>query len=127
MTGLTTKSSTENSLRSSWGSAQLLEQLVFHLAEGFTKLARNRLTKKQQKLLLATREANRYHPTLSYTALADYLSRKLKMPFSTVKFNLRVLRKTGLLTSFAFDKQNNAATLSYSGQLLVQLLPHTNP
>jgi hypothetical protein len=123
MTGLTTKSSTENSLSGSWGSASLLEQLVFHLADGFTKLARNRLTKKQQKLLLATREANRYRPMLSYTALADYLSRKLKMPFSTVKFNLRVLRKTGLLTTLATDKQSNAATLSHCGQLLVQLLP----
>jgi DNA-binding transcriptional ArsR family regulator len=122
MTGLTAKSSTEELVLSSWGSAPLLEQLVLQLADAFARLARTRLTTKQRKLLLATRTALGHRPTHSLSALADHLSRNLQMPLSTVKFNLAVLRRAGLLQSRCLPKRGNTVTLSAAAQLLARLL-----
>lgn len=122
MTGLTAKSSTEEQVLSSWGSASLSKQLVLQLAEALTQLARTRLTAKQRKLLVVTRTALGHRPTLSLSALADYLSRNLPMPLSTVKFNLAVLRKAGLLHNRCLAKRRNTVNLSPAARLLAQLL-----
>ena len=123
MTGVTAKSSTEEQVLSSWGSAPRSEQVVLQLAEALTQLAFARLTKKQRKLLVASHAALGYHPALSLSALADYLSKNLSMPLSTVKFNLAVLRKAGLLRNACFAKRRHSASLSPAGRLLVRLLP----
>jgi hypothetical protein len=125
MTGLAAKSSTKELLLDRWGSAPHFEQLVLHLADAFTKLAHTRLTEKQKTLLRFTKETLRYHPSLSPTALAEFLSRKLPMPLSTVKFNLSVLLNAGLLKTQPTKKRRNTLTLTYGGQLLTQLLPKT--
>jgi hypothetical protein len=125
MTGLTAKSSTEEYVLSSWGSAPLSEQLLLQLAEAFVQLARTRLTAKQRKLLVASRKALRHRPTLSLSALADHLSRNLPMPLSTVKFNLAVLRRAGLLQNRCLAKRRNTVNLSPAGRLLAQSLPET--
>jgi len=123
MTGLTAKSSTEEYVLSSWGSAPLSEQVLLQLAEALVQLARTRLTAKQRKLLLASHTALRHRPTLSLSALADHLSRNLPMPLSTVKFNLAVLRKAGLLRNKCLAKRRNVVSLSLAGRLLAQSLP----
>ena len=120
--GLATKSSKQDLHQGKWDSAPFLEQLVLSLAKSYTQLALTRLTTKQRALLLATSQALRYHPLFTYTALADYLSRKLRMPLSTVKFNLCVLRDTGLLTSQQNSKRRSTANLTPGGQLLALFL-----
>jgi hypothetical protein len=89
------------------------------------QLARTRLTAKQRKLLVASRKALRHRPTLSLSALADHLSRNLPMPLSTVKFNLAVLRRAGLLQNRCLAKRRNTVNLSPAGRLLAQSLPET--
>ena len=122
MTGLNAKSSTEEQVLSSWGSAPLSEQFVLQLAEALAQLARTRLTRKQRQLLAASKTALGHHPTLSLSALADHLSRNLPMPLSTVKFNLSVLREAGLLRNRCLAKRRNTVSLSPAGRLLVQML-----
>lgn len=121
--GLNAKSSTEEQVLSSWGSAPRFEQLALELAEALAKLALTRLTGKQRKLLAASNTALGYYPRLSLSALADRLARNLPMPLSTVKFNLAVLRKAGLLRSRYLAKRHSCVSLSHAGQLLVRLLP----
>lgn len=121
MMGLATKSSTEGHFNN-WGSTSLFSQVLLPLAEAFTQLAHTRLTRKQRTLLLTTRAVLRYRPELSPTGLADCLSRKLRMPLSTVKFNLRVLKNAGLLELHPIKKRQTTVTLSHGGQLLTQLL-----
>jgi len=125
MMGLAAKSSTKVTFMDRWGSVPNFEQLVLYLADAFTQLARTRLTEKQLTLLKSAKDLLGYHPSLSPTALAEQLSRKLPMPLSTVKFNLRVLLDTGLLKTKQTKqskKWRNTVTLSYGGQLLSQLL-----
>ncbi len=126
MMGLNAKSSTKDYFLNDLGSTPLFEYFLFHLAMAFTQLANTRLTKKQRHLLFATRQALRYHPNLSHTALADYLARKLNLPLSTTKFNLKVLKDAGLLDSKPTNKRRTTASLSFGGQLLTHLLPKPN-
>jgi hypothetical protein len=123
MTGLNAKSSTEEQVPSGWGSASLSEQVVLQLAAALAQFASARLTKKQRKLLVASHASLRHHPTLSLSTLADHLSRTLPMPLSTVKFNLAVLRKAGLLRNACLAKRHHSASLSLAARLLVELLP----
>ncbi|MFX1509663.1 MAG: hypothetical protein ACFFBR_05075 [Promethearchaeota archaeon] len=99
-----------------------LESLFLQLAATFAKLAYTRLTKKQRFLLLMTQRALQYHPKLSPTALADYLSRKFGLPLSTTKFNLNILKRAGLLDTRRSNNQGSRIRLSYGGWLLTQLL-----
>lgn len=123
MMGLAAKSSEKDAffdyLNSTWHSDSYLRQL----ANAFTLLAKTRLTEKQRNLLFAARQALRFHPDFSPTALADYLARKLHLPLSTTKFNLKVLKNAGLFDTNSSRKQGYRISLSYGGQLLTQLLP----
>jgi hypothetical protein len=106
-------------------STLLSEELVFQLADAFLQLARSRLTEKQMTLLRESHKVLGFYPLKSYSALADALSRKLRMPLSTVKFNLCVLREAGLLEmrrKLLGRKWRNTIGLSGAGQLLAQSL-----
>jgi len=120
--GLTTKSSTEGYFFDDLGSTPLFEHFKLHLANAFLQLAKTRLTEKQRLLLFASNQTLRYNPDLSPTALADRLSRKLGMPLSTTKFNLKVLKDSGLLETKPGNKRRTSTSLSFGGQLLAQLL-----
>jgi Fe2+ or Zn2+ uptake regulation protein len=62
----------------------------------------NLLTKKQRSLLLAVAEKNVENNTLS--RLIRKLSSEFNMPLSTVRWNLKILKKAGLI--IAGDKNN---------------------
>ena len=123
MMGLAAKSSTEDWFFNNLRLTPYFHNHFFHLAYAFTQLAQKRLTQKQLHLLFATRQTLRYYPELSPTALADSLSKKLGMPLSTTKFNLTILKDTGLLETKSTSNGRTTAHLSYGGQLLTQLLP----
>lgn len=120
--GLAAKSSTEGYFFDDLGSTPLFEHFMLNLATTLTQLAKTRLTEKQQLLLLASNQTLRYYPDLSPTALADRLSRKLCMPLSTTKFNLKVLKEAGLLETKPSSKWRTSTSLSFGGKLLTQLL-----
>ena len=121
--GLAAKSSAKDDffdyLNSKWHS----ENYFRHLAKAFTLLAKTRLTDKQRCLLFAARQSLTFRPALSPTALADHLSRKLHLPLSTTKFNLKVLTNAGLFETNSSSKHGSRIILSYGGQLLTQFLP----
>jgi DNA-binding MarR family transcriptional regulator len=120
--GLATKSSTEGYFFDDLGSTPLFERFMLHLANAFTQLATTRLTEKQRLLLFASNQTLRYYPNLSPTALAERLSRKLGLPLSTTKFNLKVLKEAGLLETKPASKRRTSTSLSFGGHLLAQLL-----
>ncbi len=120
---LAAKSSMKDDFFDDLSSARHSENFLLHLANAFVQLAKTRLTEKQRFLLFATRQAIRYHPNLSPTALADYLAHKLNLLLSTTKFSLKVLKNAGLLESKSSNKRRTTVRLSYGGQLLTQFLP----
>ena len=122
MMGLAAKSSTKEDF-DELSSLEFQERNFHQLASAFALLAKARLTSKQRLLLFATHKALRYHSDLSPTALAEYLSRKWQFPLSTTKFNLNTLKDTGLLETRLSANGRTTLSLSYGGQLLVQLLP----
>ena len=126
MMGLAAKSSTKEEFFDELRSLEFQENGFLQLASAFSMLAKSRLTRKQLFLLFATRQALRYHPDLSLTGLAEYLSRKWQLPLSTAKFNLKTLRDAGLLETRSTTKRRTTLSLSFGGQLLLQLLPEPN-
>ena len=126
MMGLAAKSSTEGSFFTESGLTLTFTELLLELASTFSLLAKTRLTSKQLRLLFSAFQALRFHPHLSPTGLADYLARKCRMPLSTTKFNLRVLRNAGLLETKLTETQRTIVRLSLGGHLLTQLLPCPN-
>jgi len=126
MMGLAAKSSTEGSFFTESSLSLTFTELLLELASGFSLLAKTRLTSKQLRLLFSARQALRFHPNLSLTGLADYLAHKCRMPLSTTKFNLRVLRNAGLLETRLSKIQQTKVRLSFGGHLLTQLLSSPN-
>jgi predicted transcriptional regulator len=126
MMGLAAKSSTEGYYFAESGLALSFTELLLQLALAFTQLAKTRLTKKQLSLLFSARQTLEYHPHLSPTGLADHLARKSRMPLSTTKFNLRVLKTAGLLEAKRTQTLRTTARLSFGGQLLTHLLPFSD-
>jgi DNA-binding MarR family transcriptional regulator len=122
MMGLAAKSSTEDWLFDNLLLGTQFQNLFFHLAYAFTQLAKERLTPKQLQLLFATRLTLRYYSNLSPTGLAENLSKKLRLPLSTTKFNLAILKRAGLLETKSSSERRNTVHLSYGGKLLTQLL-----
>jgi hypothetical protein len=125
--GLAAKSSTEGYFFDDFDSTPHFEHFMYQLAKAFLQLAKARLTDKQRLLLLASFEMLRYYPNLSPTALADRLSRKLCMPLSTTKFNLRILKDAGLLETKPSSKWRTSTSLSFGGKLLARLLSEPQP
>ncbi|MFW9868383.1 MAG: hypothetical protein ACFFEL_02040 [Candidatus Thorarchaeota archaeon] len=75
-----------------------------------------------QKLVLRlSRNLLRYHD-LSLTGLADMVSRRSAVPYSTVKWNLRSLKDMGLLTGGDLNNKGQFAFLTVEAQMLVDYL-----
>ncbi|MHA2117013.1 MAG: hypothetical protein ACXABM_16065 [Candidatus Thorarchaeota archaeon] len=75
-----------------------------------------------QKLVLRkSRDLLRFHE-LSLTALADKVSRRSDVPYSTVKWNLRSLKDMGLLMGGDLNNKGQFASLSDEARLLVDYL-----
>ncbi|MFW9927720.1 MAG: hypothetical protein ACFFDM_13305 [Candidatus Thorarchaeota archaeon] len=75
-----------------------------------------------QKLVLRmSRELLRYND-MTLTALADMVSRRSAVPYSTVKWNLRSLKDMGLLTGGDLNNKGQFAGLTVEAQMLVDYL-----
>jgi hypothetical protein len=56
------------------------------------------------------------------TALADKVSRRSGVPYSTVKWNLRSLKDMGLLTGGDLNNKGQFASLTDEARMLVEYL-----
>jgi hypothetical protein len=91
------------------------------LAESFFKLAEARMSDTMKLLLRMSEQLLRFH-TLTVTALADMLSRRSNVPYSTVKWNLRLLMELGLLIGGDTEHRGRPASLTPTACMLVHYL-----
>lgn len=91
------------------------------LLASFLQLADARLSDAQKLVLRMSRELLRYND-MTLTALADMVSRRSAVPYSTVKWNLRSLKDMGLLTGGDLNNKGQFAGLTVEAQMLVDYL-----
>lgn len=94
------------------------------LARAFVTLAENRLSETQKMVLCMSAQTLRFHE-LTVTALADLVSRRSSVPYSTVKWNLRSLVKMGLLVGGDENNRGRKASLTEPAKMLVEYLERT--
>jgi hypothetical protein len=91
------------------------------LAASFFKLAEARLSDTQKQVLCMSHELFKYHE-LTLTALADLVSRRSSLAYSTVKWNLRSLKNMGLLNGGNLSSKGQVACLTTEAQMLADYL-----
>jgi hypothetical protein len=94
------------------------------LAASFFRLAEARMSDTQKQVLRMSHELLKYHE-LSMTALADLVSRRSAVPYSTCKWNLRSLKNMGLLTGGDLESRGQLARLTLEAQMLADYLEST--
>lgn len=91
------------------------------LASAFLRLAEVRLSETQKTVLRMTAWLLRFH-NLTVTGLADQVSRRSGLPYSTVKWNLRVLMDIDLLVGGDAATRGLLASLTATAIMLVDYL-----
>ncbi|MBY8996116.1 MAG: hypothetical protein KGD60_00195 [Candidatus Thorarchaeota archaeon] len=91
------------------------------LAASFFRLADARLSDTQKQVLRMSHELLK-HRELTLTALADKVSRRSTLPYSTCKWNLRALKNMGLLNGGNLNSKGQFACLTAEAQMLVDYL-----
>ncbi len=91
------------------------------LVEVFINIASARMS-DSQKLVLCTSYDVLKHNNMTLTALADVISRRTGVPYSTVKWNLRSLVDLGLLVGGDANNRGEPACFTESGLMLVEHL-----
>ncbi|MHA1721714.1 MAG: hypothetical protein ACTSXW_01420 [Candidatus Baldrarchaeia archaeon] len=88
--------------------------------EALIKVCKHRLTVKQKKILLHLYEVK--YENCTFSRLALNLSKRLRMPLSTVKHILRTLRECGLIQAGNQYNKGCLAKLSPIGEIVAQEL-----
>ncbi len=96
------------------------DSIFDELLKVLVKVCRHRLTAKQKRVLLHLYEAK--YENYTFSRLALNLSKKLKMPLSTVKYILRTLRECGLILAGNQYNKGCLARLSPIGEIVAQEL-----
>jgi DNA-binding transcriptional ArsR family regulator len=104
----------------------LYENLIIHYKESYAKeqalvaAASTSFTDKQRKLIMWL--SNDYDEEMVYTVLIDRLSRDMRIPKSTVRWNLRGLRDAGLIK--AGDRANKGVNVELTdmGRIMADYL-----
>ncbi|MFW9833171.1 MAG: hypothetical protein ACFFEK_04195 [Candidatus Thorarchaeota archaeon] len=94
------------------------------LAASFFRLAETRLSDTQKQVLCMSHRLLKYHE-LTLTSLADQVSRRTNVAYSTVKWNLRSLKNMGLLTGGNLSSKGQIAGLTEEAQMLADYLEAT--
>lgn len=87
------------------------------LREGIEKLASIALTKKQKEVLMYI--SNLEDKTV-FTRLAEEISEKFEMPKSTARWNLKRLKKAGLITAGNKENKGVPVSLTYIGKMVAR-------
>jgi hypothetical protein len=91
------------------------------LAASFFKLADARLSDTQKQVLRLSHKLLKFHE-MTLTALADQVSRRSTLAYSTVKWNLRSLKDMGLLNGGTLRSKGQLACLTTEAQMLADYL-----
>ncbi len=91
------------------------------LAASFFRLAEARLSDTQKQVLRMSNKLLNFNE-LTLTALADQVSRRSTLPYSTVKWNLRSLKNMGLLTGGTLSSKGQLACLTKEARMLADYL-----
>lgn len=91
------------------------------LASAFLRLADVRMSDTQKAVLRTTAWLLTFHD-LTVTGLADQVSRRSSLPYSTVKWNLRALMELGLLVGGDKATRGLQASLTATGIMLADYL-----
>lgn len=91
------------------------------LAASFFTLADTRMSKNQKLVLRVSAQLLKYND-LTVTALADRVSRRTSVPYSTTKWNLRSLMDMGLLSGGDMENKGQLAKLTSAGLMLADFL-----
>jgi hypothetical protein len=91
------------------------------LAASFFRLAEARLSDTQKQVLRMSHELLK-HRQMTLTALADLVSRRSNVAYSTVKWNLRSLKNMGLLNGGNLSSKGQLACLTTEAQMLADYL-----
>ncbi len=87
------------------------------LREGIEKIASIALTKKQREILMYI--ANLEEVTV-FTRLAEEISDKFELPKSTARWNLKRLKKAGLITAGNKENKGVPVSLTYIGKIVAR-------
>ena len=90
------------------------------LLRTLVKVCKNRLTAKQKKILIHLYETE--YGDCTFSKLSLKLSKKLRMPLSTVKHVLRTLRECGLILAGDQYNKGSLARLSKVGEIVAEEL-----
>lgn len=96
------------------------DSIFEELLKVLVKVCKHRLTVKQKRVLLHLYEVK--YENYTFSKLALNLSKKLRMPFSTVKYILRTLRECGLILAGNQYNKGCLARLSPIGEIVAQKL-----
>ena len=91
------------------------------LAATFLQLANARLSDTQKSVLILAHRLLK-HSDMTVTALADQVSRRSAVPYSTAKWNLRSLKEMGLLKGGDISCKGEKARLTNEAQMLADFL-----
>ena len=91
------------------------------LASAFLTLAETRLSPTQKTVLQVSVNSLHYRE-LTLTALADLVSRKTRVPYSTVKWNLRSLVDLGFLVGGNVVNRGEPARFTKEASMVVDHL-----
>ncbi len=91
------------------------------LVQAFLSLAEARMTDTQKTVLVHSAELLDGAP-MTLTGLADVLSKKASLPYSTVKWNLKSLRSMGLLVGGDSKNRGRLAWLTPPALMLARHL-----
>ena len=87
------------------------------LAAAFLDVANARLSDTQKLVLVMSNRLLKFQK-LTVTALADFLSLRSGVPYSTVKWNLRSLMEMGLLVGGTAENKGQLAYLTECAKML---------
>lgn len=99
-------------------------QKFSEILSAFIRLAELRLSRKQKQLLLLADELLQCN-NMTLNSLIEEISREIKMPVSTVKWNVNVLKKAGLIEGGEKDSKGLPARLTQGGKILAKYLRKT--
>lgn len=91
------------------------------LVASFFQLADARMSDTQKTVLKLSYQLLKFND-LTVTSLADLVSRRSSVPYSTVKWNLRALKEMGLLTGGDLNCKGERASLTCEAQMLAVYL-----
>lgn len=94
-----------------------------NLATAYLSLAEARMS-TTQKIVLKSSVQMLTSNELTLTSLADKVSRKTGVPYSTVKWNVRVLVNLGLLNGGDIHRRGKLASFTTTADMLVRYLEH---